>query len=105
MDEEAIQKLAIDSYRFQWPILVPAVMPKYNIWELTVCSPAIRNESCTGSNDPRALVTFPLAGFAMGESHPSSIAFSQTGGAEPVQLVNWTVLVLLAAIALSGREA
>ena len=24
------------------------------IWELTVCSPALRNESCTGSNDPRA---------------------------------------------------
>ncbi|CAJ1440618.1 unnamed protein product, partial [Effrenium voratum] len=53
MDEEAIQKLAIGAYRFQWPIMVPAVMPKYNIWELTVCSPALRNESCTGSNDPR----------------------------------------------------
>ena len=81
--------------RFQWPILVPAVMPKYNvlvsaaascgpttlvpdggsqlhclrivdlgcgqelrtcpakIWELTVCSPALMNESCTGSADPR----------------------------------------------------
>lgn len=98
MDEEAIQKLAIGSYRFQWPIMVPAVMPKYNIWELTVCSPAIRNESCTGSDDPRALVSFPLAGFGMGESHPSSIAFTQTGDASPVR-ANWSVLALLAAVA------
>jgi len=98
MDEEAIQKLAIGSYRFQWPIMVPAVMPKYNIWELTVCSPAIRNESCTGSDDPRALVSFPLAGFGMGESHPSSIAFTQTGDASLVR-ANWSVLALLAAVA------
>lgn len=84
MDEDAIQKLAIGAYRFQWPILVPAVMPKYNIWEVTLCSPALRNESCTGAGDPRALVTFPLAGFNMGEAHPSSIAFSQTGAAMPM---------------------
>eukprot|EP00439_Symbiodinium_sp_Y106_P018836 s385_g2.t1 len=104
MDEEAIQKLAIGSYRFQWPIMVPAVMPKYNIWELTVCSPAIRNESCTGSDDPRALVSFPLAGFGMGESHPSSIAFTQTGDASLVR-ANWSVLALLAAVAWRHARA
>ncbi|CAJ1414885.1 unnamed protein product [Effrenium voratum] len=103
MDEEAIQKLAIGAYRFQWPIMVPAVMPKYNIWELTVCSPALRNESCTGSNDPRALASFPLAGFNMGESHPSSIAFSQTGAAASSCVS--PVLLALLVIALRCREA
>eukprot|EP00913_Durusdinium_trenchii_P031380 g29380.t1 len=34
MDETAIQKLAIADYRFQWPIMVPAVMPKYNAGSL-----------------------------------------------------------------------
>jgi len=98
MDEDAIQKLAIGAYRFQWPILVPAVMPKYNIWEVTLCSPALRNESCIGAGDQRALVTFPLAGFNMGEAHPSSIAFSQTGAAVTMSRAQWSVLLLLAAL-------
>lgn len=39
-----------------------------------------------------ALVTFPLAGFNMGEAHPSSIAFAQTGAASMADagpLVPW----------------
>lgn len=83
-------------YRFQFPILVPARMPAYNVWLITICSPTATNATCSGPDDPRALVTFPLAGFAMGQvSHDSSVAFA-TGGCPEIRMPFWTLVFALA---------
>lgn len=96
LDEQKVQELEIDAYRFQFPIQVPSVMPKYNVWEMTVCGPALTpNATCTGKDDVRALITFPLAGFAMGENHPKSIQYSTAGGASTLNVFTiWQVSLL-----------
>jgi len=67
LDETKTAKLAVGRYSFSFPLLMPSRMPKYNVYTLTLCgpNPAGVNASCTGQDDPRAMVTFPLAGFAM----------------------------------------
>jgi len=96
LDEQKVQELEIDAYRFQFPIQVPSVMPKYNVWEMTVCGPALTpNATCTGKDDVRALITFPLAGFAMGEEHPKSIQYQTAGGASTLNVFTiWQVSLL-----------
>merc|ERR1712014_546562 len=73
LDETATRTLRQGQYIFTFPVLLPARMPAYNVWLMTVCGPrtSVSNRSCTGSNDPRALVVFPLPGFELGEDHPS----------------------------------
>eukprot|EP00933_Yihiella_yeosuensis_P016417 TRINITY_DN1403_c1_g1_i1.p1 TRINITY_DN1403_c1_g1~~TRINITY_DN1403_c1_g1_i1.p1 ORF type:complete len:1672 (+),score=277.91 TRINITY_DN1403_c1_g1_i1:210-5018(+) len=90
LDTTKTGKLGLGQYRFQFPIMVPARMPKYNVWELTICQVPLgadrgSNKTCEGPRDPRALVTFPLAGFRLGESHPSAIKYLATGAASSLQ--------------------
>jgi len=104
LDENAVQNLGVGKYRFQFPIRVPAAMPKYNVWTMTICGPADTNVSCSGPNDPRALVSFPMSGFKMGQNHPSSINNQQTASACQVRLpVAWLVSSLL--LLLASRPA
>lgn len=73
LDERATRTLAMGRYRFSFPAMVPTKMPKYNVFQVTICgpNPPGKNDTCTGEpQDPRALTTFPLAGFALGESNP-----------------------------------
>lgn len=86
LDESITPELAVGRYRFSFPVLVPSRMPKYNVFVLTICGPAVNTTNataaspkCTGEEDPRAMVSFPLAGFAMGESHPSAEKYTVTG--------------------------
>ncbi|CAE8736426.1 unnamed protein product, partial [Polarella glacialis] len=97
LDETLVSTLAVGQYRFQFPILVPGRMPKYNVWTMTICAPTRMNVSCTGPTDPRALVSFPMAGFNMGQSHPSAVAFSTTGDSTGLRasILLWLVLPLL----------
>eukprot|EP00930_Biecheleria_cincta_P038971 TRINITY_DN26793_c0_g1_i2.p1 TRINITY_DN26793_c0_g1~~TRINITY_DN26793_c0_g1_i2.p1 ORF type:complete len:2370 (+),score=328.03 TRINITY_DN26793_c0_g1_i2:2584-9693(+) len=102
LDEDAVQTLAMGKYRFQFPIRVPAAMPKYNVWTITMCGPTNTNTTCSGPDDPRALVSFPLSGFKMGDTHPSSIQNQQTAGAWQVQLpLAWLALSLVSLLAPS----
>eukprot|EP00747_Dinoflagellata_sp_TGD_P114215 gnl/TRDRNA2_/TRDRNA2_171884_c2_seq2.p1 gnl/TRDRNA2_/TRDRNA2_171884_c2~~gnl/TRDRNA2_/TRDRNA2_171884_c2_seq2.p1 ORF type:complete len:1154 (-),score=217.53 gnl/TRDRNA2_/TRDRNA2_171884_c2_seq2:87-3071(-) len=70
LDTDQTAKLALGRYRIQFPVWVPGRLPGYNVWSLTICEPS--EEGCLSPNSPHALVTFPLAGFALGQVHPQS---------------------------------
>jgi len=74
-------------FRFAFPVLVPARMPKYNVFLMTVCKPNPPGSEfpgspwgpfCTGATDDRALFTFPMAGFELGTTHPRAKMFVAT---------------------------
>jgi len=108
LDESKTSVLPVGRYRFSFPVTVPARMPKYNVFTITLCGPntAGSNSTCTGQNDPRALVTFPMTGFAMYSEHPANkqymaIAGGRRGaiGLAPVLVAAALVLHLLASAA------
>merc|ERR1712032_1527523 len=78
LDEAKARKLEVGKYRLLFPIMVPARLPSYNVFVLTVCGPppAGSNATCTGPDDPKAIVSFPSAGFKFGESHPDALKLS-----------------------------
>jgi len=54
------------SYRWSFPILVPpsaSDMPRWNYWQLCLCT----TRACKEPGDANVLVTFPLAGFQIGQ--------------------------------------
>ncbi|CAK0793697.1 unnamed protein product [Prorocentrum cordatum] len=59
LDEEACENLAIGAYRLAFPVKVPVLIPTYNVFVVTLCSPPPINSTssrCTGWNHSRALV-------------------------------------------------
>jgi hypothetical protein len=83
LDEIASAKLQPGRYRIQFPVWVPGRMARNNVWMLTLCGPASMDagKACMSEHSPRSLVTFPLAGFAMNEVHPSVAQDGQIAGA------------------------
>jgi hypothetical protein len=83
LDEEKTSKLEVGRYSFSFPLLLPSRMPKYNVYTITLCgpNPAGVNASCTGQDDQRALVSFPLSGFAMRTASPQANQFMAIAGA------------------------
>lgn len=82
LDEAKTPFMKPGRYRIQFPVWVPGRMPRNNVWMLTICGPATATGGfCTDENSPRALVTFPLAGFSMNEVHPSTVQDGQVSGA------------------------
>jgi hypothetical protein len=55
------------TYTFNFPVLVPCCsaeeMPDSNVWYLSLCS----DQTCWDKEDSSVMVTFPLAGFQLGE--------------------------------------
>jgi hypothetical protein len=84
LNEQETQVLPVGWYRFSFPVMVPARMPAYNIWLLTVCGPVTPEHTapCSGSDDPRSLVTFPLRGFDLGQTHPLGSQGGASGEAQ-----------------------
>jgi hypothetical protein len=62
--------IAAGSYSFSFPVLVPccteAEMPESNIWYLSLCEVQV----CWNKEDVSVRVTFPTAGFSLGELAP-----------------------------------
>jgi len=84
LDEEACENLAIGAYRLAFPVKVPVLIPTYNVFVVTLCSPPPINSTssrCTGWNHSRALVSFPISGFALGEVHPTALQDGASSGA------------------------
>jgi len=95
-------------YRLSFPVMVPARMPKYNIFVITVCGPAGPNASvwCSGPDDPRAMASFPLAGFRLGDTHPSAPKAAVTGHAAralPTQLLTPLILAWMIVLPVTER--
>jgi len=84
MDERAVATLPLGLYRFSFPVMLPTKMPKFNIFLVSICSPntAGDNTTCSGDpQDPRVITTFPLAGFELGEEHPSAMQYMAASAA------------------------
>mmetsp|Transcript_104286 Transcript_104286/g.262459 ORF Transcript_104286/g.262459 Transcript_104286/m.262459 type:complete len:3286 (+) Transcript_104286:57-9914(+) len=78
MDEKAVATLPLGLYRFSFPALLPTKMPKFNVFLVSICGPNLdgTNATCSGDpQDPRVITTFPLAGFQLGDEHPSAMQY------------------------------
>lgn len=68
-------RLALDvdfktgEYRFNFPVYVPQQMPPYNVWMTSMCKEGAGG--CKTPSDSSVVVTFPVAGFKIGQPHPS----------------------------------
>eukprot|EP00927_Polykrikos_kofoidii_P043809 TRINITY_DN37909_c0_g1_i1.p1 TRINITY_DN37909_c0_g1~~TRINITY_DN37909_c0_g1_i1.p1 ORF type:complete len:2477 (+),score=440.02 TRINITY_DN37909_c0_g1_i1:179-7432(+) len=83
-DPALTRNLTPGRYRWSFPVAVPSRLPAYNVFVMTICTPASTNQSCTGPDDPRALVTFPWPSFNQDEPPPvdgDMGAAMPTGGA------------------------
>jgi len=63
-------ELAAGSYRLEFPVTIPEYAPVYNVWLVTFCSKSDTG-ACHQSYASHALVTFPLAGFRVGDVAPA----------------------------------
>jgi hypothetical protein len=82
LDQAQTPNMKPGRYRIQFPVWVPGRMPRDNVWKFTICGPpTLAEPSCMDEHTPRALVTFPMAGFAMNEVHPATAQDGQVSGA------------------------
>jgi len=68
-DNVNIATIPADVYSWRFPALMPQEVPKVNIWFICLCS----DQRCEHQNDMSVLVTFPVAGFDLGETPPGSL--------------------------------
>jgi hypothetical protein len=58
-----------DIYKWNFPVMLPAEMPRDNVWYISLCD----DRSCRFPTDPSVVVHFPIAGFRMGERSPQEL--------------------------------
>jgi hypothetical protein len=101
LDEAAAEDLQVGTYRFSFPVVVPALIPAYNVFTVTLCGPPAVNATyarCTGAQDSRALVSFPITGFELGEIHPTALKDSANSGVLRRVSLGAAPLILAAAL-------
>jgi len=82
LDPSKTATLPVAKYRWSFPVYVPARMPAYNVFVMTICSPrtAAKNVTCGDPTGPRTLVNFPMPGFNHGQQGTGDdMAASSTG--------------------------
>jgi len=99
LDETKSAKLKPGRYRIQFPVWIPGRLPRNNVWQLTICGKAyVGGGHCLNEYSPRALVTFPVAGFFMNEVHPSTVQDGQVNGAV-MRRTSWLIIGCLSVLA------
>merc|ERR1719473_841781 len=78
LDSEECCKQGV--YRFNFPVIVPRQVPEYNVWTLSMCEAGMGG--CQTASDSAVLATFPVAGFDIGQHHPT-MAKKRLGAAAP----------------------
>jgi hypothetical protein len=73
------QRVPVGSYAFRLPVRVPAVMPRDNVWHLSLCSVA----TCSSVDDASILISFVLPGFQHGEAPPETQLIAPLQSASP----------------------
>lgn len=58
------------TYQFSFPALVPLKMPPNNVWRISLCN----DPACNAPTQSSVVVSFPLAGFALGEVASQDLA-------------------------------
>jgi len=64
---KSFELLEKGKYEFVFPTVVPARIPSFNAWTMSLC----RVSRCATKDDPNVIVTLPVAGFRHGERHPN----------------------------------
>eukprot|EP00397_Hematodinium_sp_SG-2012_P005018 GEMP01005035.1.p1 GENE.GEMP01005035.1~~GEMP01005035.1.p1 ORF type:complete len:731 (+),score=154.13 GEMP01005035.1:195-2387(+) len=83
-------------YIFTFPVYVPAQIPPYNVWIISICD---AGGGCISSMDSSVRVAFPLAGFQIGQVSPDgSITRDSDGGAARVSSWIATAFAILVAL-------
>jgi hypothetical protein len=105
-DEDKTKVLGVGRYKWTFPVMVPARLPAYNVFTMTICergppNSTGANATCNGAFDKRALVTFPFPGFNIGDRHPAANEYAMTGAAFINKHVV-THLLLVAVVAWRG---
>merc|ERR1712032_1211340 len=90
------KEIPAGTYEFRFPITVPEQIPAYNVWLVTFCRHS-SDSDCLGRSD--SVVTFPLAGFRIGEVLPGGKG--SVGSAAPYSM-NCPVLSTAAAALFLG---
>jgi hypothetical protein len=65
------------TYSVQFETKMPTRSPANNVWLLIFCG--IGNTTCVDPHDARALTSFPVIGFNIGEEHPTGIKSATSG--------------------------
>lgn len=79
-DPDQTATLAPAQYKFSFPITIPARLPAYNVYIMTICGPSTSNETCYGPDAERALLSLVWPGFNLGDVHPSALAYTSATG-------------------------
>jgi len=80
-EQAAKPQLFPGEYRFEFPVLVPTVLPAKNVWVFTICEMGVgdhANATCLDANSPNAMTSFPFIGFTIGAA-PSGMLGSVSG--------------------------
>jgi len=94
------EALKSGNYQFRFPVLVPALLPAYNVWQVSLCRPGYG--PCNRVTAPAVLVNFAMKGFNYDEVYVEQVTESPTLGvastssAHDFSVSVCTVLVLLA---------
>jgi len=93
LNQTAWKTLKAGVFMFSFPIQIPATLPVYNVWTLSLCTPS--TVGCIQTSDPTVLVNFGILGFTFGGKSANSPGL--TASARPHQGLSWTISILLIA--------
>jgi len=65
-------------YMFRFPVLVPALLPAYNVWQVSLCRPGYG--PCNRVSAPAVLVNFAMVGFNFGDQYVEQVTEAPTLG-------------------------
>merc|ERR1711865_499003 len=92
------QRVPVGTYGFSLPVRVPTVMPRDNVWYLSLCSAV----TCSSMDDASVVISFVMAGFKHGEAAPASQFISITKSA--VHRAPGCAMALLLALMLASWQ-
>ena len=61
--------IAADTFKWNFPVMIPNEMPRDNIWIISLCD----DRSCRSPDDPTVRAYFPMAGFNLYERSPDDL--------------------------------
>jgi hypothetical protein len=90
--------LKAGDYKFRFQVLVPELMPAYNVWQVSLCRPGYG--PCNRVSAPAVLVNFAVKGFAFEEEYVEKVTVAPTIGmataaAHSNHRVAWTTVLLI----------
>merc|ERR1719359_2297900 len=70
--------LKAGDYQFRFEVLIPELLPAYNVWQVSLCRPGYG--PCNRVTAPAVLVNFAMKGFNFGEAYVETVTEAPTLG-------------------------